>query len=177
MQDFGHRYKRQAVIKRFKTEDGLVHEFTTVYKEGSLAAGVVALTPNNRVITVYQFRPGPEQWVYEVPGGGIDEGEDHQEGALRELKEETGYTPGSVEYLGESHGDAYTNVTWHYYFATNCVLTEEGPSLDHEEGQQGAEVHLISIADFINNAKRTAMTDPRAVLMAYDKLKELEGKV
>lgn len=41
--------------------------------------------------------PGP--WVWQFPQGGMDEGEDAQTAALRELYEETGITPDKVEKL------------------------------------------------------------------------------
>lgn len=170
-QEFGLKYKQQAVIKRFKTDDGLQHEFTTVYAEGSRAAAVIALTPENHVITVFQFRAGPEEWIYDLPGGGVNAGEDIEVGALRELKEETGYVPGKMELLGKSYGDGYTNILFHYYFATDCMLEENGRSLDAEEHEQGAEVRLLTIDEFIKKAKYEGMTDAHAVLMAYEKLK------
>lgn len=175
IQEFGLKYKRHAIIKRFKTEDGLEHEFTTINTEGSRAAGVIALTPDNLVITVFQFRAGSEQWVYDIPGGGVNPGEDPEAGALRELKEETGYIPGKMEYLGGSYGGGYSNLLHEYFFATDCVLEDSGRGLDDEERDQGAEVRLLAITDFLEKSKRSSMTDPHAVLMAYDKLKEREG--
>lgn len=174
VQEIGARFKRKAVIKRFETEDGLQHEFTTIYEEGTQAAAVIALTVMKKVITVFQFRPGHEKWVYDLPGGGVYKGEDPEVAAVRELREETGYTPGTIEYLGNGCFDAYTNITCHYYFATDCVFDSAGASLDEEEDDQGAEVRLLEIAELIEQAKYGFTSDPRAVLQAYEKLKELE---
>jgi len=174
---FGNRFKKTYVIKRFTTEDGLEHEFTTVGSESGRAGAMLALTPDKRVVTMYQFRPGPERWFCDMPGGGILPGEDPQVGVTRELKEETGYVPGRVEFLGTSCRDAYFNTTWFYYLATDCVLSESGRELDAEEHEQGAQVRLISIDEFIDNAMHDRMTDPHAVLMAYDRLQKMkEGK-
>jgi ADP-ribose pyrophosphatase len=178
VQTAGRRFKRDVVIKRFQTEDGLTHEFTTVGQEGSRAGAVIALTPDNRVISMYQFRPGPERWMYDLPGGGIHEGEDARAGAIRELREETGYVPARVALLGTSCRDSYTNMTWHYYLATGCRRHVEGRLLDAEEQAQGAEVRLLSIAELIDHAKNDRMTDPHAVLLAYNELiRIMEGKI
>lgn len=173
VQTVGKRFKKEAVIKRFKTGDGLVHEFTTWNREGRRIGAAIAITPDKKVIVSYQFRGGPERWMYEIPGGGLEAGEDPQTGALRELREETGYAPGHVAFLGTSCRDSLNNATWYYYLVTGCQQLPQGRELDKEEHEQGAELRLISIADFIDHAKHDRMTDPAAVLMAYDKLKEM----
>jgi ADP-ribose pyrophosphatase len=169
----GDKYKRQAVIKTFRTEDGKMHEFTTWGKEGGRAGAVIAITPELQVVVVRQFRAGPERMMYDLPGGGINEGEDPQAGVLRELREETGYVPGHIEFLGDSIRDAYVNGTWYYYLGTDCKLSEKGSEQDEEEYDQGAEVQLISIDELIENARQGNMTDPVAVLQAYETLKEM----
>ena len=175
-QTYGVRFKRTALVKRFRTDDGIEHEFTTEGAEDSHAGAVIALTPGNQVITAYQFRAGPERWMYDVPGGTFNDGEDAKVAALRELKEETGYEPKRVEFLGTSCRSGYFNITWHYFMATGCTLSASGLDQDEEEQDQGAEVRLISIADLIRYAKEDKMTDPHAVLMAYDKLMQLAGE-
>ena len=173
VQPVGKRFRKEVVIKRFKTEDGLTHEFTTWNREGARVGTVIAITPDKKVIVSYQFRGGPERWMYEIPGGGLEAGEDPQAGAMRELREETGYEPGHVEFLGTSCRDSLNNATWYYYLATDCKQLPQGRELDKEEREQGAELRLISIAELLDNAKRDYMTDTAAVLMAYDKLKEM----
>ena len=46
---------------------------------------------NPLVLIERQFRHAAQQYMYEVPAGKMEEGEDHLEGAKRELLEETGY--------------------------------------------------------------------------------------
>lgn len=174
IQPVGDRFKRQAVIKHFRTEDGLEHEFTTWGSEGSRAGAAIAITRDNQVVITYQFRGGPERWMYDIPGGGINAGEDPETGVLRELQEETGYLPGSVEFLGTSCRDSINNTTWYYYLALDCELSGAGNQQDAEEQQQGAEVRLITIEQLIANARANKMTDPHAVLMAYDRLMDLK---
>lgn len=175
IQEVGDKFKRQVAIKRFRTEDGLEHEFTTTGKEGQRCGAVIAVTAGKQVVVMYQFRGGPERWMYDIPGGGFGEDEDAQTAALRELKEETGYEPGQVEFLGTSSRDSLSNVTWYYYLATDCTLGQ-GARHDQEESDQGAEARLISIDELIENAKKDQMTDPHAVLMAYDRLTELKQR-
>lgn len=165
---------RNVVIKTFIVPGSKnVKTIATWLNEGSVAAGVVALTKDKRVIVGRQYRQGPERLMDEIPGGMVEASEDPAEGARRELFEETGYVPGTFELLGVNSRDAYTNGKWYYYIATDCELSPDGQSLDEDEE---VEVKLISIDEFIANAKNDQMTDPVAVLLAYDKLMDLKAE-
>ncbi|HRI52987.1 MAG TPA: NUDIX hydrolase [Pseudomonadota bacterium] len=61
---------------------------------------VVALTPDEQVVLVRQYRFGSQQATLEIAGGTVDPGEAPLAAAARELREETGYVPESVILLG-----------------------------------------------------------------------------
>jgi len=61
---------------------------------------VVALTPDEQVVLVRQYRFGSQRATLEIAGGTVDPGEDPVDAAARELREETGYVPESVILLG-----------------------------------------------------------------------------
>jgi len=158
---------RTIVSKTFILPNGKTHDFQIYDKEGQEYAGVVALTKDNQVVVLEQFRPGPEKIFTEIPGGFVDPGEDHRTAVLRELEEETGYTAGELIYTGINYKDTYNNAKWHFYLATNCVPTGKGQELEDTED---AEIKLISIEEFITNAKEGRITDVPAVFLAYDEL-------
>lgn len=170
----GDAYKRTLVVKHFQTDDGKTHEFTTFGEEGVASVAVIALTTDNRVVTMYQFRAGPERWMYDIPGGGANEGEDLTDAALRELHEETGYVSNDIRRIGE-YQDAYKNFPHVFFIARNCRLDGDGRQPDEEEVEQGAEMRLIAIDELVENAKEGNMTDPAAVLMVYEELKLIGG--
>lgn len=162
---------RYLVRKVFTDPAGKEQEYYTKEKLDSIAIATVALTPDNKVIVAEQFRPGPEQILQELPGGGHNPGETLEQAARRELHEETGYTPGTMEYLGKIYKDAYTNMEWHYFLARDCTLdggqhTDEGEFITVKE---------ISISQLFENIKQSKMTDTDAIALAYETLKELEG--
>jgi ADP-ribose pyrophosphatase len=165
---------RHVVIKTFEVP-GKQKKLTiaTFHKEGISHAGVIALTKDKQVIIARQYRHGPEKIMDELPGGTIDGDEEPETAARRELLEETGYEPGGMEYLGASSKDAYMNGKWHFFLATDCVLSEQHADGDEDEI---IEIHLISITELLDIAKHDGMTDAVAVLMAYDKLKEIDTR-
>ncbi|MCP3959580.1 MAG: NUDIX hydrolase [bacterium] len=66
-------------------------------------ANVVALTPDDEVVLVVQYRHGIDRLTFEIPGGVLEPGEDAGVGAARELVEETGYTGEAPVKLGTVH--------------------------------------------------------------------------
>jgi ADP-ribose pyrophosphatase len=61
---------------------------------------VLALDEDNNVLTVTQYRYVFAKPMLELPAGKLDGGEEPRIGALRELKEETGAVPDTLESLG-----------------------------------------------------------------------------
>ena len=62
------------------------------------AAAVVPVLPDGRILMVRQYRNALDRETIEIPAGGLaDEKEDPNDCALRELKEETGYSVESME--------------------------------------------------------------------------------
>ncbi|HEY1694434.1 MAG TPA: NUDIX hydrolase [Polyangiaceae bacterium] len=60
---------------------------------------VIALTPEDEVVLVWQYRFGTDAMSLEIPGGVVDPGEAPDHAAKRELLEETGYVADGVELL------------------------------------------------------------------------------
>ena len=64
------------------------------------AAAVMLLNAENKVFVAQRIDSSMDAW--QMPQGGLDEGEDPQMGALRELEEETGITREKVEIIARS---------------------------------------------------------------------------
>ena len=61
---------------------------------------VVALTQNDELVLVRQYRPAVEERTLELPSGHVDPGETPIAAAARELMEETGYVADKIEEIG-----------------------------------------------------------------------------
>lgn len=79
---------------------------------------VIPLTEDNNIVLIRQYRHGTRQITLEIPGGIIEPGDTPDEGARRELREETGYRESEMIYLGMVHGNpAFLNNQCHTYLA------------------------------------------------------------
>jgi 8-oxo-dGTP pyrophosphatase MutT (NUDIX family) len=84
---------------------------------------VLALTPDQRLVLVNQFRFGTNDFSLEIPGGVLERGEDPVAGGLRELREETGYSGEKASVLGRVHPNpAIQNNTLHIVLVENARL-------------------------------------------------------
>ena len=61
---------------------------------------VVAITPEEQVVLIEQYRHGVEEVLLEVPGGVVEQGESPAEAGARELLEETGYAGDEAILIG-----------------------------------------------------------------------------
>jgi len=77
-------------------------EYSERTHAGGLAAIIVAVTPEDEVLFVEQFRVPLQARTIEMPAGlvgDIDAGESIEDSAVRELEEETGWTADHAEVL------------------------------------------------------------------------------
>lgn len=103
-------------------------------------AVVVAITPEEQVVLIRQYRHGAGKVILELPAGAIEPGEDPEAGAARELFEETGYRAERLEFLFKIAPNA-TDSTSHAqcYLARNVRLAGE----QHLDETEALEVVLM----------------------------------
>ena len=63
------------------------------------AVGIVAITNEKKIVLVKQYRKAIEKELYELPAGKMEIGETPLECAIRELKEETGYSTDNMKLI------------------------------------------------------------------------------
>ena len=71
-------------------------------KQNAIAALIVNHA-RDKVLFVNQYRPGVHNYIYEVPAGLIDEGEEPIHALEREVREETGYRREDYDIIYDSN--------------------------------------------------------------------------
>ena len=104
-------------------------------------AVMAALTEDKTLVMVRQYRKPADKVMLEVPAGKIDPGEMPLEAAVRELKEETGYTASKVEFLTEFYPSVgYSEERLYLYLCTG--LTPGETCFDENEAIEIEEIDL-----------------------------------
>lgn len=167
---------REEVFKKFgrgieKRVYRLPHgkEAEFYLKTGHSSIACLALTKDNQIILVKQFRPGPAKILLEMPGGAGNADETKEEAMARELLEETGYR-GDVRFVVEILPDAYATYTKNFFVATGCEKISE-PQV--EDNGEELEVALMSLDEFRNHIRSGQMTDIEGAYLCLDYLKLL----
>ena len=95
------------------------HEATFYLRREADVAVCLPVTEDGRFILVEEYRHGPARWLFEIPAGNVDTGEDVDVAAAREVLEETGYT-GQMVHLCTTWISAYSSARKHIYLMRNA---------------------------------------------------------
>jgi 8-oxo-dGTP pyrophosphatase MutT (NUDIX family) len=114
---------------------------------------VIALTADEEVVLVRQYRHGVREVVLEVPGGIVDKDESLEQAAVRELREETGFTAERVRVLGKMMPNpAINSASCHVALAEGCHRIAE-PSPDPFEKFEVLVRPLAGIPEMIRTGE------------------------
>ena len=99
---------------------------------------ILGVTPQGKIPMIRQFRKAAEQVMFELPAGKLEKGEDPKEAALREFKEETGYTADRIRHAAAFYPTVgYSEEILHIFFAEGLTPGEtdfdDNESIEIEE--------------------------------------------
>ncbi|OYT51214.1 MAG: NUDIX hydrolase [Desulfurococcales archaeon ex4484_204] len=137
------------------------------------AVAIVPVLDDGRVVMLRQYRAPVNEWVYEVPAGRVEPGEDVIDAARRELIEETGYEASDIRRVVSIYtAPGYSNEVLHICIARGLTYVGARP----EPGEL-IEIVELPLMDAIAKVLRCRVSDAKTLisLMLYRYVGEQEG--
>jgi ADP-ribose pyrophosphatase len=128
--------------------NGLSVELEVVRHPG--AAAIVPMKDEGTVVLIRQYRLAADGYIYEIPAGKLNPGEDPTDCATRELEEEIGYRAERVDKLATFFtAPGFTDEIMHLYVANNLVRGTQ--HLDRDEVLEVVEMPLETAMTHIHD--------------------------
>jgi ADP-ribose pyrophosphatase len=123
-------------------------------------AVVLPLLEDGRVVFVYQYRYPLNRSFYELPAGKLDEGEEPEACARRELQEETGYSPTELKRLTSiCTSPGFCSEVLHIFLA--CGLRPGKQRL--EEGELDLRLKYIPMKEALHMVMTNEIVDGKTI--------------
>lgn len=155
-----------GVILNLRRDKVTVKDGKTSYREIVEHDGgvvIAAITSEGKVPMVKQFRKAAEKAVLEIPAGKLEGSEDPKEAALRELKEETGYTAKSIDYVNSFYSSiGYSDEILHLYIAKE--LTAGETDFDDNEA---IDIYEYSMDDLMEMVMDRTIEDAKTIIAIF----------
>ncbi|WP_067836703.1 NUDIX domain-containing protein [Amphibacillus sediminis] len=110
------------------------------------AVAVIAVTADNKLVMVEQYRKPLEKSLVEIPAGKLEANELPEHTARRELEEETGYTTDHLEFVTSFYtSPGFADELLYIYFTDQLKPTHAGLALDEDEFVEVQEYSLSEL--------------------------------
>jgi ADP-ribose pyrophosphatase len=135
------------------------------------AVAILALTSENKIILVEQYRKPMDRALVEIPAGKLEPGEKPELTAIRELEEETGYVCESLELITSFYtSPGFADELIHLYLAKGLKKKENPKSADEDEF---VELLELTLEEAVQLMKEKKIYDAKtAYAIQYLQLKE-----
>ena len=132
------------------------------------SVAVLPIIGEERVVLLKQYRPSLEKWIFETPAGVIDPGEEPEEAAKRELREEAGLVANKLLKVGEGYVSPGYSTEYMYLF----IAPDPSKGSQSLEDHEVIELTEFTLKDAIKMVREGRITDIKtiALLLATDSL-------
>ncbi|WP_020059433.1 NUDIX domain-containing protein [Bacillus sp. 123MFChir2] len=118
------------------------------------AVAVIAITDDEKIVLVEQYRKAMEKELVEIPAGKLEQGEKPEVTAIRELEEETGYICDNMELITSFYtSPGFADEIVYVYEATGLKKKEDKADLDEDEFVELMEVSLEEALQLIKEQR------------------------
>lgn len=118
------------------------------------AVAVIAITKDNKIVLVKQYRKPTEKTLVELPAGKIDHNEQPLAAAIRELEEETGYTTKELNFVTSFYtSPGFANELIYIYITDTLEKLETPVQGDDDEFIEILELSLDEAKQYVEEEK------------------------
>ncbi|MCA1030613.1 NUDIX hydrolase [Bacillus timonensis] len=118
------------------------------------AVAILALTNENKILMVSQYRKALNRVIVEIPAGKMEKGEEPEVTAKRELDEETGFTCQSLKHLISFYtSPGFADEIVHLYVAKQLTKQTSPAELDEDEFVDVIELTLEQAIQYVKEQK------------------------
>lgn len=137
---------------------------------GSVA--IVPITNEGEIILVKQYRKAVEKELLEIPAGKLEIGEEPKETAIRELKEETGFSSDKIEYITEFYTSPGFSDEKMYLF----LATQLSEGVAEPEKDEYIEIIKLDLETLIDKVMKGEVVDSKTIVGGLIAKKHLQNK-
>jgi ADP-ribose pyrophosphatase len=125
------------------------------------AVAVLIKTADSKIVLTHQFRFPLDKWIYDLPGGATEPGEDTEAAAVRECQEEVGLAPMNLKKLALFYPNP-ARADWcvHVYYCD----TFKPSSLSTTDPAENVEVVHMPIKDLRKLVDTHEIIDPTLLI-------------
>ena len=124
------------------------------------AVAIIALTKENRIVLVRQYRTAAKRVLLEVPAGLVQKGETPAQAAKRELEEETGYFAKKIKKVFEGYASpGYSTEVIRYFLAEGLTKTSQ-----RTEEDELIDVECLKVSDCFKMIKKRKIRDNKTII-------------
>jgi len=131
---------------------------------------IVPITSNDSLILVKQYRKAIGDFMYEIPAGKLEIGEEPKEAAKRELEEETELLANKLTYLSEFYTSPGFCDEKIYLFLAKELIKSDG-KIETEEYIETKEFPMEELIKMIN---RGEIIDSKTIIGIYTAIEFLK---
>jgi ADP-ribose pyrophosphatase len=119
-----------------------------------------------------QYRHAARQFLWELPAGKLDAGEDPLDGAKRELEEETGYQAKKWKPLVEYYASpGFLGESMQVFVAEGLAAGEA-----HPEDDEQIELRLVKLSEVLKMIAKGAILDGKTLTSVLLYARQITGK-
>lgn len=151
--------KLQLIEEDLEFSDGHKETWEHVQLK-SAGAKILAVTKENNLVMVREYRGAAKDYVLRIPTGAIEDGEKPEEAAKRELQEEVGLFPRTLELMEEQKPmSTFFKAAAFIFYATDF----ENRSLKKDAAEQDMQVIHIPLEKVYQMVENLEISDPQTI--------------